>query len=92
VPTSLGRTIGFLIFIPREGEQLPSIQDQGNKIILKAKQMTAKAYEITKPNAQGLTEYEPILNSMLKVKDVGDLVLQSVDWIKKRSCALGEVD
>jgi len=77
-----------LIFIPREGEALPSIEEKGNKIVLKTKQITAKVYEITSPNAKGLAEYEPILNAALSAKGDGDMVLQSVDWLKKRSCML----
>jgi hypothetical protein len=77
-----------LIFIPREGEELPSIEEKGNKIVLKTKQIIAKMYEITSPDAKGLAEYEPILNAFQSAKDEGDSVFQSVDWLKKRSCAL----
>jgi hypothetical protein len=77
-----------LIFIPREGEELPSIEEKGNKIVLKTKQITAKLYEITSPSAKGLAEYEPVLNAAVAAKSEGDSVLQSVDWLGKRSCVL----
>jgi hypothetical protein len=77
-----------LIFIPREGEQLPSIEEKGNKIVLKTKQVTARMYEITSPDAKVLAEYEPILNAVLSAKVEGDSIFQSVDWLKKRSCAI----
>ena len=77
-----------MIFIPREGEELPSIEEKGNKIVLKTKQMTAKVYEITSPAAKGLAEYEPILNAAVSAKSEGEWVLQSVDWVKKKSCAI----
>ena len=84
-----------MIFIPREGEELPSIEEKGNKIVLKTKQVTVRVYEITSPSAKGLAEYEPILNAAVSAKGESDLVLQSVDWVKKRSCAIfvtGSVD
>ena len=77
-----------MIFIPREGQELPSIEEKGNRIVLKTKQSTAKVFEITSPTAKGLAEYEPILNAALSAKSDGESVLQSVDWLKKRSCAL----
>lgn len=77
-----------MIFIPREGQELPSIEEKGNKIVLKTKQLTAKVHEVTSPNAKGLTEYEPILNAALSAKGEEDSVFQSVDWLKKRSCAI----
>jgi hypothetical protein len=77
-----------LIFVPREGEELPSAEEKGNKIILKTKQLTTDVHEITSPTAKGLAEYDPILDGALPAKGGGDLVLQAVDWLKKRSCAL----
>jgi hypothetical protein len=84
-----------LIFVPREGEELPSIEEKGNKIVLKTKQITAKLFEITSPSAKGLSEYDPVLNAAVAAKSGDDLVLQSVDWLGKRSCVLvvtGSVD
>ena len=84
-----------LIFIPREGEEAPNLEDKGNKIILKTKPLSTKVYEVTSPAAKGLTEYEPILNAAVARKSEADLVLQSVDWVAKRSCMLvatGEMD
>jgi len=77
-----------LIFIPREGEEAPNLEDKGNKIILKTKPLPVKLYEVTSPAARGLTEYEPILNAAVGAKSEADTVLQSVDWVAKRSCML----
>lgn len=77
-----------MIFIPREGEELPSIEEKGNKIVLKTKQSSLKAFEITSPSAKSLADYEPLLNAANASKGEGELVLQSVDWVKKKNCAI----
>ena len=71
------------------------MEDKGNKIILKTKQLSMKLYEVTSPTAKGLTEYEPILNAAVAAKSEEDSVLQSVDWVAKRSCMIvvtGNID
>lgn len=77
-----------MIFIPREGEELPSIEEKKDKIILKTKQITTKVYQVTSATAKNLAEYEPILNAALAAKAEGDSVFQSLDWVKKKMCAI----
>ena len=75
-----------LIFIPREGGAAPGTEEKGDKIVLKTKLPQTGLYEVTSPSAKGLAEYDPTLDAALSAKGEGDLVLQSVDWVAKRSC------
>lgn len=71
------------------------MEEKGDKIILKTKQLKAKMYEVTSPTAKGLTEYDSILDATLAAKGEADSVFQAVDWRGKRGCAViatGEIN
>jgi len=62
--------------------------DDGNRIVLRAKQVTTRIFEVTTPIAKRLTDYAQILDAASAAKSKEDSVFQSVDWLKKRNCVV----
>jgi len=77
-----------MIFLPRDSGEAIVEADEGNRIVLKAKQITTRIFEVTSPSAKSLSDYEKILDAAMAGKSPNDLVFQAVDWLKKRNCAV----